>query len=179
MDRGRCLPWAMDRPCLVCHELCPVSPKAIFTRTVFEVIRDGQELPVRVLSKGVDLYAPVPPAVNLASGDYYLRVSSQPGAALRRITGFSGNRLTLEAPLAVADTPVFYGAKVDILVKLARPFVDPARCIGCGMCEHECPVAGQRAIRVFSENESRSKSGRLLVCKKNSTAIVKVLRTAS
>jgi ferredoxin len=42
VDRGRCLPWAMDRPCLVCHELCPVSPKAIFTRTSFETIRDGQ-----------------------------------------------------------------------------------------------------------------------------------------
>ena len=162
VDRGRCLPWAMDRPCLVCHELCPVSPKAIFTRTVFEVIRDGQELPVRVLSQGVDLYAPVPHDVNLASGDYYLQVSGRPGAALRRITAFSGNRLTLEGPLAVADTPVFYGAKVDILVKLQRPFVDPTRCIGCGMCEHECPVSGQRAIRVFSENESRAKSGRLL-----------------
>jgi ferredoxin len=163
VDRGRCLPWAMDRPCLVCQEVCPVSPKAIFIRTVFEVIRDGQELPVRVLSKGVDLYAPVPHGVNLTSGDYYLRVNGQPGAALRRITAFSGNRLTLEAPLAVADSPVFYGAKVDILVKLSRPFVDPTRCTGCGMCEHECPVSGQRAIRVFSENESRSKSGRLLV----------------
>jgi polyferredoxin len=35
VDRGRCLPWAMDRPCLVCQELCPVSPKAIFTRTSY------------------------------------------------------------------------------------------------------------------------------------------------
>lgn len=29
VDRGRCLPWAMDRPCQVCEEVCPVSPKAI------------------------------------------------------------------------------------------------------------------------------------------------------
>ena len=160
VDRSRCLPWALDRPCLVCHELCPVSPKAIFTRTVFEVIRDGQELPVRLLSDGVELYAPVPPAGNLAGGDYYLRLSSQPEAARRRLTGFSGNRLTLDAPLA--DKPSFYETKIDILVKLERPFVDPTRCIGCGMCEHDCPVSGRRAIRIFSENESRSKSGRLL-----------------
>ena len=53
--------------------------------------------------------------------------------------------------------------QVDIVVRLERPFVDPARCIGCGMCEHECPVAGQRAIRVYSENESRAGSGRLLI----------------
>lgn len=34
VDRGRCLPWAMDRSCQVCEEVCPVSPKAI---TVFQV----------------------------------------------------------------------------------------------------------------------------------------------
>jgi ferredoxin len=162
VDRGRCLPWAMDRPCLVCHELCPVSPKAIFTRTEFETIRGGRELPARVMSKGVDLYGPTPQAVNLGSGDYYLRVTGQPGAALRRIIGFSGNRLSLESPLAVAGIQVFEKAKVDILVRLQRPFVDPAKCIGCGMCEHECPVSGLRAIRVYSENESRSRPGRML-----------------
>jgi len=32
VDRGRCLPWAMDRPCIVCQEVCPVSPKAIELR---------------------------------------------------------------------------------------------------------------------------------------------------
>ena len=163
VDRGRCLPWAMDRPCLVCHELCPVSPKAIFVRTTFEPIRDGQGLTTRVLSKGVDLYAPLPPGINLASGDYYLRVTDQPGTALRRITGLSGNRLTLDKPLAVNGGQVFYGAKVDIMVRLQRPHVDASRCIGCGMCEHECPVSGLRAIRVYSENESRSRSGRLLI----------------
>jgi ferredoxin len=163
VDRGRCLPWAMDRPCLVCHELCPVSPKAIFVRTVFEPIRDGQELSARVLSKGVDLYAPLPPGINLASGDYYLRVAGQSGTALRRIIGFSGNRLTLDKPLAVNGGQVFYGAKVDITVRLQRPYVDAAKCTGCGMCEHECPVSGLQAIRVYSENESRSRSGRLLI----------------
>jgi len=157
------LPWALDRPCLVCHELCPVSPKAIFTRTVFQPIRDGQELSARVLGKSVDLYAPLPKGVNLASGDYYLRVTGHPGAALRRIIGFSGNRLTLDNSLAVEGSQVFYVAKVDIMVRLQRPFVDAIKCTGCGMCEHECPVSGQRAIRVYAENESRSRSGRLLI----------------
>jgi len=31
-DLGRCLPHAMDIPCVVCQEVCPVSPKAIQTR---------------------------------------------------------------------------------------------------------------------------------------------------
>jgi len=163
VDRSRCLPWAMDRPCLVCHELCPVSPKAIFTRTVFEIIRDGQALPARLLSKGADLYDPLPKGINLASGDYYLRVSGQPEAALKRITGLNGKRLTLEGPLTVGGLSALYGGQVDIMVRLQRPFVDPARCTGCGMCEHECPVSGLRAIRVYSENESRSRPGRMLI----------------
>ena len=88
VDRSRCLPWAFDRPCVVCQELCPVSPKAI-------VLRDA------------------------------------PAAA----TAHDG-------------TPV----------RLQQPFVDPVRCNGCGICEHECPVSGLRAIRVTAENESRSRA---------------------
>lgn len=32
IDRGRCLPWAMATPCIVCEEWCPTSPKAIYLR---------------------------------------------------------------------------------------------------------------------------------------------------
>lgn len=92
VDRGRCLPWAFDRPCIVCQETCPTSPKAV------------------VLSDRV-----------------------VPGA------GPGGRPLVLR-----------------------RPVVDPSRCTGCGICEHECPVSGLRAIRVTAENESRSRDRRLL-----------------
>ncbi len=30
VDRGRCLPWGMETPCIVCEEMCPTSPKAIW-----------------------------------------------------------------------------------------------------------------------------------------------------
>ncbi len=43
-DRGRCLPWAMDRPCVVCEEHCPVSPKAIYLKEERVMLRDGKEL---------------------------------------------------------------------------------------------------------------------------------------
>ena len=33
-DQGRCLPWAMATPCIVCEEFCPTSPKAIWAEEV-------------------------------------------------------------------------------------------------------------------------------------------------
>ena len=41
-DRGRCLPWAMNIDCIVCEEVCPTSPKAIWFETVEVPTRDGK-----------------------------------------------------------------------------------------------------------------------------------------
>jgi ferredoxin len=32
VDRGRCLPWSGNGPCIVCQELCPTSPKAVYLK---------------------------------------------------------------------------------------------------------------------------------------------------
>jgi formate hydrogenlyase subunit 6/NADH:ubiquinone oxidoreductase subunit I len=91
VDRGRCLPWSMERPCIVCEETCPVSPKAIHLEEAVQATRDGGSL------------------------------------------------------------------------RLQRPIIDPARCIGCGVCEHECPMNGLRAIRVTADNESRDRGHAILL----------------
>ena len=41
-DRGRCLPWAMGRTCIVCEEWCPTSPKAVYFKEENVVDRNGQ-----------------------------------------------------------------------------------------------------------------------------------------
>jgi polyferredoxin len=90
-NQGRCLPWAMDTSCVVCEEVCPVSPKAIFTRNVEIIDRWGATL------------------------------------------------------------------------QLKRPFIDAEKCIGCGICEHECPVKDDPAVYVTAIGETRDKSRSLLL----------------
>ncbi len=101
-DHGRCLPWAMQTPCIVCEEFCPTSPKAIWVEEV--------EAPVR---------------------------SEKPGP--------NGEPPPMKT------------------VKLQRPHVDPALCIGCGACEKVCPVQDQPAVYVTSVGESRSKTNVILL----------------
>jgi len=81
IDRNRCLPWALDTPCAVCQEMCPIPDKAI--------VLTGEHLITR--------------------------------------------------PDGTQDY-------------LARPKVVAKRCIGCGICENKCPVAGTAAIVVQPTN---------------------------
>jgi len=90
-NQGRCLPWAMETPCVVCEEVCPVSPKAI--------------------------------------GTYDVQIKRWDGT----------------------------------MVTLNRPYMRPELCIGCGICEHECPVIDDPAVYVTAVGESRSKERSLLL----------------
>jgi ferredoxin len=46
---------------------------------------------------------------------------------------------------------------------LKRPYIDPEKCIGCGICEHECPVKDDPAVYVTAIGETRDKSRSLLL----------------
>ena len=81
----------METPCVVCEEVCPVSPKAI-------------------------------------------------GTYEEKITRWDGREVTLK-----------------------KPYMRPELCIGCGLCEHECPVVDSPAVYVTAIGETRSKDRSLLL----------------
>jgi len=48
LDRGRCLPWSGNAPCIVCQEVCPTSPKAIYLKEDTVMTSGAQSLNVQL-----------------------------------------------------------------------------------------------------------------------------------
>ncbi|MCE5334256.1 MAG: 4Fe-4S binding protein [Desulfobacteraceae bacterium] len=161
VDRGRCLPWAMDKPCIVCQENCPVSPKAITVREIFTPLQTGNLDIAKVSPRLVVLGTAPLRNGRYGTGDYYLFVDN-PARTRVRISGNTESSIALQSELPAGSSPETL-KKAEIQVRLQIPQVDPERCIGCGICEHECPVSGLRAIRVSAEGETRHKNHSLLL----------------
>ena len=49
------------------------------------------------------------------------------------------------------------------IVILNKPFMVPDLCIGCGICEAECPIKDQRAVYVTAVGENRSLERKMLL----------------
>jgi len=159
LDRGRCLPWAMDKPCIVCEENCPVSPKAIYTQECFDTIRNGILIIKKATYNTIETIEDNLSPDRFATGDYYCITE---GDERRKITANTANTIAISADERFKKIPA-EGSKIEVQVRLQKPFIDIEKCIGCGICEHECPVSGKKAVRVSAEGETRSTDRRLLL----------------
>jgi polyferredoxin len=159
LDRNRCLPWAMDKPCIVCEENCPVSPKAIYTQECFNTIRDGILTVKKVSDNTIETIEDNLSLDKFATGDYYCAVG---GDERRKIVANTENSIEISPDKQFEKIPTV-GSKIEVQVRLQRPYIDIEKCIGCGVCEHECPVSGKKAIRVSAEGETRSTDRKLLL----------------
>ena len=85
----------------------------------------------------------------------------------RELNGLKEKLLMLGALVESQVEKWFEDARVkDRLGKqgvVKQPHVDLELCIGCGICETECPLVGQPAIYVISVGESRSKENQILL----------------
>ena len=96
------------------------------------------------------------------TGDYYCSLSPAADSRRRQIVGNWERGLKVDDKTPF-ETPPRPGTLVQIQIRLQKPYVDPQRCIGCGICQHECPVPGKRAIRVTADGESRDREHALLL----------------
>jgi ferredoxin len=158
VDRSRCLPWAMGRPCIVCEENCPLSPKAIYTAEYFETVRNGILTAKTVADRMIVTVENNLSPGKFATGDYYCLVGGQ----RRKIKANTENSVELSPDELWEQAPV-EGGRIELQVRLQKPYVDVEKCIGCGVCEHECPVSGKRAIRVSADGETRNTDRTLLL----------------
>ena len=159
VDRNRCLPWAMDKPCIVCQENCPVSPKAIYTDEYFSTIRDGNLTVKKVTNNTIETVEKTLAPGKFASGDYYCLAENNHRV---KIIANTENLIEISPDNKFVKIPPD-GSKIALQVRLQRPLVDIDKCIGCGICEHECPVSGRKAIRVSAEGETRSRNRSMLL----------------
>jgi len=158
LDRNRCLPWAMDKPCIVCQENCPVSPKAIYTREYFNTIRDGILTVEKATADTIEVKETLVPG-KFGSGDYYCVHGTD---QQQKIVTNTNNSIEL-SPDQRFSRPLVAGNKIELQVRLQKPFIDIEKCIGCGVCEHECPVSGKKAVRVSAEGETRNANRAILL----------------
>ncbi len=168
-DLGRCLPWSKNIPCVVCEEVCPTAPKAIHTEYRMVLIREGKKL-VRAAARDA-LTVVDYPAPGEAAGEpctfrpgefksdvttsYHVKVRGGDGIVRTYpIVNNDADTLTIEGAF---DPMPQSGNVAAIHLQLKVPKIDTALCIGCGLCELECPVVGdRRAVYVTAEGETRS-----------------------
>ncbi len=67
------------------------------------------------------------------------------------------------APKAIQTKDVETKDVFGELITLNKPFIVPDLCIGCGICQTECPVTDQAAVYVTAVGESRSQYRKLLL----------------
>lgn len=144
IDRNLCLPWAYDRPCLVCEENCPVSPKAIVVDYVYRPV--SQQLAVTAVNDSV--LSLTRPLAEAPGGDLWIKDSQ----GWREVLQIKEQELSF-APEAQRALPQ---GEIRLYRKLAQPRVDAQKCIGCGVCQYLCPLEQSKAVRVLPENKSGS-----------------------
>ena len=169
-DFGRCLPWSKNIPCVVCEEVCPVSPKAIHSEYRQLLLRDGKKVVRAATATSITLRDYPRPGEAVGApctfrpqefrGDqtttYHVQLFDRSSGWTRkyRIRGNDADTLLLEGTLQPIPKP---GDVAAMHLELKVPKIDTGLCIGCGISEQECPVVGdRRAVYVTAEGETRS-----------------------
>jgi len=142
-DLGRCLPWSKNTPCMVCEEICPVSPKAIYSEYQQFLLRDGRKSVTAATANSVTLAetatgvdstgAPCRFVAHQFRGDetasYHVRTTPGPAGTGQSVRIADNNVDTLALAAALEEVPP-PGTEVGIYIEYKVPKMDTSRCIG-------------------------------------------------
>lgn len=148
IDKNTCLPWAFNRPCLVCEENCPVSPKAITTHSSYHPLNNWLAVKTVAENGDITLNGELPPNI---SRDVWARLRHMNN--MLAIHSVSQSHINLGA----ASSLVQPGHELRLYLHLARPQVNPDLCVGCGVCQNLCPLEQAKGVRVWPENKTSSR----------------------
>ncbi|OHB52784.1 MAG: hypothetical protein A2Y12_12955 [Planctomycetes bacterium GWF2_42_9] len=154
-DRTKCLPWAFNTPCIVCQENCPVSPKAIYTREIFTPVAENLKIK-NVKENEILLGGHSIQADRFATGDYYCQFNAGGKDIREKIISNTRDMIKIATENSLSAISA-ENADIKILIRLQQPYVRPGLCIGCGICQHECPLEGEGAVIINSSGQSREK----------------------
>ncbi len=149
VDKNLCLPWAYGRPCLVCEENCPVSPKAITVTDAYLPLTDWLAVAAVEPDGALIMSANLPTSL---PRDVRARLRHE-GDNWRTVAGAADSRLSLAAAPPGNLQP---GQELRLYQHVQRPSVNPRLCVGCGVCQNLCPLQESKGIRVVPENKSNS-----------------------
>ncbi|RKX44118.1 MAG: 4Fe-4S ferredoxin [Verrucomicrobia bacterium] len=167
-------PDFLDR-CLKCGECMKVCPTGVLRPALAEAGVSGLWTPVMDMERGYCEYNCVLCAQVCPSGAIErLTIAEKTGQPVKTGTAFvdrsrclpwsfGRNCVVCEEVCPVSPKAIYTDTihmEIDgKVVALHRPWVDPDRCTGCGLCQHECPVNDLAAIRVTAAGESRAPGG--------------------
>lgn len=143
-----------EQSCVLCSQVCPTGAIARIDEAHRVGIPDADVAPIRIGTAFFD------------RGRCLAWAMGTPCIVCEEFCPTSPKAIWVE----VADVPTrpergghHHGSHERATRRLGRPHLDPSRCIGCGACEHVCPVRDEAAVRVTSVGETRSKSNVILL----------------
>ena len=74
------------------------------------------------------------------------------------------------SPKAIYLRPAEVADAEGKVKQVKQPYLDAARCVGCGACEYACPVQDRPAIYVTNIGESRSRTNQILLSRRKEMA---------
>lgn len=151
--------------CTLCGQVCPTQA---IRELKLEQLPDGQTVRLEPLEENAGLEVPIEQRKLMKIGQAFFDPSRcLPYAFARSCIVCEEHCPTSPKAIWVEEIETLNSA--GEMVPLKKPYVEPSRCIGCGICENVCPLKDRSGIYVTSAGESRNQENQFLLAAQSSS----------